>query len=95
MFTKFLASMLLLTIFATTSFADSIYGTAKYKDGSKVDGTATISTSWNGKKAFPKRGEYELDFGGKVGQKITVYVNGSRFAQITVTGRTRLNIVVP
>ena len=47
------------------------------------------------KKGFPKRGEYELDFGGRVGKKITVYVNGSRYASVTVKGRTRLNIIVP
>lgn len=94
MFKVLCASLLILLLLAAPALADSIYGTARYKDGSKVDGTATISTSWNGKKAFPKGGEYELDFGGKVGQKITIYVNGSRYTEIVVDGRTRLDIVV-
>jgi hypothetical protein len=74
--------------------ADTLYGTCVYSDGSKVNGTVTISTSWNGKKAFPKKGKYRLDFGGSVGKEITVYVNGDRYATIEVNGDTELNIVV-
>lgn len=79
---------------ANATFADSLHGSCKRKDGSKVDGTVTISTSWNNKKAYPKNGLYRLDFGGDVGKEITVYVNGDRYTVIKVKGDTRLDIVV-
>ena len=84
---------LVLWLGAGSVFADTLYGTCKRKDGSKVDGTVTISTSWNGKKAYPKDGCYRLDFGGKVGKTITVYVNGSKYGTVEVKGDTELNIV--
>lgn len=76
-------------------FADVLYGSCKYKDGSKADGTVTISTRWNSKKAFPKNGDYRLDFAGTVGKTITVYVNGTKYTTIEVKGETRLDITVP
>ena len=52
--------------------ACGIKGTAVHPDGSKVNGTSTIST-WNSKKAFPKDGKYRLDLGSRVcGERITV-----------------------
>jgi hypothetical protein len=54
----------------------------------------TISTSWNSRKAYPKAGCYRLDFSGKVGKSITVYVNGSRCCTVEVKGDTELNVVV-
>jgi len=77
------------------SVADSLYGSIKYKDGSKADGTAGVSTSWNGKKGYAKNGEYELDFGGKVESRITVYVKGTKVGTVFVSGRTRFDIIVP
>ncbi|MBC8291158.1 MAG: hypothetical protein H8E37_12665 [Planctomycetes bacterium] len=94
MFRIFAVAFVALSLLTSTALADTLYGTCKYKDGSKADGTVKISTSWNGKKAFPKKGEYELDFGGKVGKKITIYVNGSKYTTITVKGRTKLDITV-
>lgn len=55
----------------------SIYGSAKRRDGSKVDGTMRVSTSWNGNTAYPRNGEYSLDLGSNPQKKITVYVDGS------------------
>lgn len=81
-------------LWTSTVMADALYGTCKYKDGSKADGTVTVSTSWNSKKAFPKNGQYRLDFGGTVGKTITVYVNGDRYTTIEVRGETRLDITV-
>lgn len=80
---------------ASTVRADSIYGTCVYKDGSKVNGTVTVSTSWNGKKAFPRNGRYYLDFGGTVNHNVTIYVNGTTFARVYVSRQTRVDIVVP
>ena len=85
---------LVVWLAGSSAYADTLHGTCKRKDGSKVDGTVKISTSWNGKKAYPKDGSYRLDFGGKVGKTITVYVNGSKYGTVEVKGDTELNIVV-
>ena len=87
-----LSVALCLSAFTADLLADSLYGTCVRKDGSKVDGTVKISTDWNDEKAYPKNGQYRLDFGGKVGKKVTVYVNGSKYTTITVKGDTELNI---
>ena len=87
--------LLLVLIFApATLLADTLSGTCKRADGSDVDGTAVISTSWNSKKAYPKDGLYHLDLGGRVDKTIVVYVDGKKYTAIKVTGDTRLNIVI-
>jgi hypothetical protein len=75
--------------------ADTLYGTCVYKDGSKAGSEIGISTSWNGKKAYPANGRYTLDFGGTVNHSITVYVKGKAVGRVYVSGNTRLDIVVP
>ena len=94
---KAICSVLIsVVLLVSSAFADSLYGTVKYKDGSKDKGTNRISTSWNGKTASSNSsGKYRLDFGGKVGKKITVYVNGKTYTEIKVDGDTQLNITVP
>lgn len=72
--------------------AACIYGSAVNGDGSKIDGSARVSTSWNSKKAYPRNGKYELCLGSNPGKSITVYVNGSTYANVYVNGDTRLNI---
>lgn len=69
-----------------------LHGNAQRRDGSKIDGTATVSTSWNGTKGFPRNGQYSLDLGSNPRQKITVYVDGMRYSEIHVDGDTRLDI---
>ena len=71
----------------------SIYGSAHRKDGSKVNGTMTVSTSWNGNKAYPRNGEYNLDLGSNPRQRVTVYVNGMRYTEIYIDGSARVDIV--
>lgn len=74
------------------SFACGIKGTAVNSDGSKIDGTGTISTSWNSKKAFPKNGEYELDLGNRIcGEKTTVYLDGNQGQLVRVDGWVNVN----
>lgn len=92
---RLLTALLAFTMLASITHADSVYGTCRYNDGSKVDGTVTIATSWNSQKAFPKAGKYEINFGRTVGKKITIYVNGNKYTTIYVNGRTELNIKVP
>ena len=70
----------------------SLYGSAHHRDGSRIDGTATISTSWNSNKGFPHKGQYRLDLESNPRQKITVYVNGSTYAEVHVEGDTPLDI---
>jgi len=69
-----------------------LFGSAHRRDGSKIDGTATVSTSWNSNKAFPRDGKYSLDLGADPRQRITVYVDGMRVAEVQVNGDTRLDI---
>ncbi|MEM8931975.1 MAG: hypothetical protein AAGE94_12425 [Acidobacteriota bacterium] len=70
-----------------------LYGKATWRSGSKIDGSTRVSTSWNGREAFPKNGEYRLCLGSNPKQKITVYVDGNTYIEIYVDGDTRLDIV--
>ncbi len=79
---------------STSAMACGVAGTAVNSDGSKIDGSGTISTSWNSKKAFPRGGSYQLDLGsGVCGQSITVYLNGNQGQQVRVpsSGYARAN----
>ena len=91
-----LSSILALFFIGGAGLADSLYGSIKYKDGSKDKGTAAITTSWNRERGKNDgNGFYTLDFKGKVGKKITVYVNGTKYTEIEVNGDTKLDIVIP
>lgn len=81
---------------ANSVLADSLYGTIKYKDGSKDKGVSAITTSWNSERGKNDgNGKYKLDFKGKVGKTITVYVNGKTYTKIEVKGDTELDITIP
>ena len=71
-----------------------IYGKCVRSDGSKVDGTVKISTSWNNKKAYPKNGKYELCLGSNPGKTITIFVDGNTYKRLYVDGDTKLDITV-
>ena len=74
--------------------ACGIEGRAVNSDGSAINGTGRISTSWNSKKAFPRKGRYRLDLGSSVcGEKITVYLDGNQGQRVRVNGWTRVNFV--
>jgi len=93
MLKKMLTVAVVLFLSASVSLADTLSGTIHHKDGSKVNKTAKISTSWNGELGtYPASGQYKIDFKGKVGQKITIYVNGDTYAVVEVKGDTKLNI---
>ncbi len=83
---QFTGVLLVLLSATAVANADVLFGKCNPKDG------ARISTSWNSKQSYSRNGEYELDFGGKVGATITVYVNGTRYKTIKVDGATKLNI---
>lgn len=79
---------------AANTYACGIQGSAVNSDGSKIDGTATVSTSWNGKKAYPRDGWYSLDLGSSVcGNSITVYLDGNNGRRVRVDGWTTVNFV--
>ena len=84
---------ILFAIATSQSLACGIQGTAVNSDGSKINGSGTISTSWNSKKAYPKNGRYRLDLGDRVcGEKITVYLNDGGGSQtVRVNGWTTVN----
>jgi hypothetical protein len=73
--------------------ADTIFGHCYNKTGQPCDYKVhRISTSWNSKKAFPADGRYELDFGGSVGTRITVYCDGKNVGDVSVRGFTRFDV---
>ncbi|PJB40205.1 MAG: hypothetical protein CO108_15505 [Deltaproteobacteria bacterium CG_4_9_14_3_um_filter_63_12] len=87
--------LLALVSFSVAAWADDacLYGSAEWSSGDKIDGSTTVSTSWNGKEAFPRDGEYRLCLGSNPEKTITVYVEGQRYAEVFVDGDTRLDIV--
>ena len=89
-------AMACLVFFAGNAMADKLYGTIKYKDGSKDKGVSAITTSRNDERGKNDgKGNYTLDFKGKVGKKVTVYVNGKTYVEILVKGDTVLDITIP
>ncbi|MBD3305580.1 hypothetical protein GF339_04280 [candidate division KSB3 bacterium] len=64
----------------------AIYGTVTFTDGSKSNGSIRISTSWSNENAFPKNGKYRLEFRTDPKRKITVYADGKKCRDVTVSG---------
>ncbi len=89
----FLVALTTVILSAGTCLADTLSGTIVHKDGSKVRKTAKITNSWNSDHAkYLADGEYKIDFKGKVGKKVTIYVNGDKYTEIEVKGDTKLDI---
>jgi hypothetical protein len=78
-----LAGGLLLPV--ATSLACGIEGRATRTDGSKVDGTARVSTMWNGNTAYPRDGYYHLELGSSAcGETTEVFVNGNSIGKRSI-----------
>ena len=89
----FLVALTTLILWTNAALADTLSGTIVHKDGSKVAKTAKITTSWNSEHGkYSADGEYKIDFKGKVGKKVTIYVNGDKYTEIEVKGDTTLDI---
>ena len=74
--------------------ACGIKGAAVHPDGSKVNGTSTVSTTWNGKVAFPRDGKYRLELGSNAcGERITVFLDGREVGRFKVDGWITVNLV--
>ncbi len=83
-----------LSLATSTVMACGIEGKVVFRDGSKANGTEVISTSWNGKKAYPKNGYYKLDLGNKVcGETISIYLNGNQEIKVKVKDWVRIDYV--
>ena len=76
------------------ALADSIHGRCIGKGGEKCQTHHRISTSWNGKtgRINASSGTYELDLGGTVGKRITVYCDRSSIGSVVVKGRTEFTV---
>ena len=70
-----------------------ISGTAVNSDGSKIDGTATVSTSWNSNKAYPRNGLFTLDLGSNPRSTIMVYLDGMEATSVYVDGHATVHLV--
>lgn len=104
---KTLASVVLILAFSVSVMADSLYGSIKYKDKEKNRSEEknrpvekkkiVINTSWDYAKVaeLDEKGNYKIDFGEKVGEKISVYVNGNKYTEIEIKGDTKLDITIP
>ena len=78
-------------------FACGIEGSAMRTDGSKVDGTVRVSTSWNSSEAFPRNGYYTLELGSSAcGESVNVYVNGYDIGRYGIpnNGNARVNVTI-
>jgi hypothetical protein len=65
--------------------ACGISGSATRTDGSKVDGTARVTTSWNSAAAFPRDGWYSVDLGGGAcGTSVELFVNGYSLGRVSI-----------
>lgn len=71
----------------------SISGTAVNRDGSKIDGTGTVTTSWNGNRAYPRNGVFTLDLGSNPEKTIDVYLDGSHITSVYVDGHATVHLV--
>jgi hypothetical protein len=83
--------------FSGPAFSCGIEGSAVRTDGSKVDGTARVSTSWNSNTAYPRGGYYNLDLGSSAcGESVEVYVNGNSIGRRSIpkSGNARANFTL-
>jgi hypothetical protein len=82
---------------APLALSCGIEGKATRTGGSKVSGTARVSTSWNNKDAYPRDGYYNLDLGsGVCGENIEVFVNGNSIGRRSIPrdGNARVDFVL-
>jgi hypothetical protein len=88
---------LFLMVTGLSSYACGIEGSATRTDGSKVNRTARVSTSWNSSDTFPSDGRYSLDLGSSAcGESVEVFVNGYSLGRkrIPNSGNARVDFVL-
>jgi hypothetical protein len=80
----------------TSALACGLEGRAT-RGKSNVDGTVRVSTSWNGKEAFPRGGSYSLELGDSAcGESVEVFVDGKSIGRRSIPkrGMARVDISV-
>jgi hypothetical protein len=87
-----LSALVLLLLFVAASspvYACGFDGHLIRGDGSKVSGTARVTSSWNSKKAeFPRPGYYFLELGPDAcGEKIELFINGYSMGRYNIPRR--------
>lgn len=98
---KLFTSIVLVLVLSISVMADSLYGSVKFqnkeKSSTEEKKKVVINTSWDYAKVaeLDEKGNYKIDFGEKVGQKISVFINGNKYMEIEVKGDTKLDIVIP
>lgn len=84
-----------ISLFAAQVFACGISGSAYRTDGSRVDGTAKISTDWDSSRTYPRDGMYSLDLGSSAcGKRVEVYVNGNSVGSVMLPSSGYANVNV-
>ncbi|MDP8256721.1 MAG: hypothetical protein P9M14_13300 [Candidatus Alcyoniella australis] len=83
-----------LCLISALAYADGIHGQCYASSGEKcMESNHTISTSWNGNKAYPdSQGRYSLNLGGSVDKTITVYCDGNSVGSVHVSGDEEFNV---
>ncbi len=56
------------------SIMAAIYGNVVYTDGSKPNRSIIITTSWSRETAYPRNGQYRIDFKDDPKRTVTVFV---------------------
>ena len=89
-----LAAAVALVVLPGAALADAIHGTCYGRSGERcAKGNHRISTSWNGRTAYPAdNGSYFLDLGGTVDHRITVYCDGTAVGTVYVKGNERFDV---
>jgi hypothetical protein len=95
--TVFAITLMIGLVSGGAALACGIEGKATRTDGSKVDGTARVSTSWSNANAYPHGGYYNLELGsGACGKSVEVYVNGNSIGKRSVPndGNARVDFIL-
>lgn len=88
-----IVSLLAASVLPGTSLACGFQGNASRTDGSQVDGTARVSSSWNSQQAYPRGGFYTLDLGDSAcGESVELYINGQSLGRHRLPGSGNLNV---
>ncbi len=92
-------ALLAAATFARPAAACGIEGSATWSsDGSRVDGSATVTTSYTSAgPAYVRKGTYSLELGSvSCGNRVEVYVNGNTLRTVTIpaSGNARVDFVM-
>ncbi|WP_295408156.1 hypothetical protein [uncultured Thiocystis sp.] len=68
-------------------------GNTSRTDGSQVDGTARVSSSWNSQTTSPRGGFYTLELGDSAcGESVELYINGQSLGRHRLPSSGNVNV---